>query len=119
MSYLNLLLEHHPSSTWISKAKFLIGKSHFELNHFQKAQKIIEDQLEKILDPTKRMESIYYLGRLEEKRLNYFQALSNLKHVYEKSLDDSLRLQSLQVAEKIIMNHLGKGEMESMTLLWA
>lgn len=101
-----VLLERFPGNPFFSRALFLAGVCHFELEHFKEAGDIFKSQFNSNPDVNVRWESLLYLGRIKEKNSEYDEALAKISEVYNKAENKGLRQQAEQEAERIVNEKL-------------
>lgn len=106
LRYFNLLLENFPNTPLVYQARFLMAVCHFEMEHFDDAEEIFRNQLKTNPDTGKRWESLLYLGKLDEKRFDYTDAIAKIRQVYVRGADQELRNHAARAAEKIVNEKL-------------
>lgn len=115
LRYFNLLLENFPNTPLVYRARFLMAVCHFEMGHFDDAEEIFKNQLKTNPDTGKRWESLLYLGKLDEKRFDYADAIAKIRQVYVRSADRELRNHAVRAAEKIVNEKLPKETLLALT----
>ena len=114
LRYLNYLVEKFPDTPRLMKAKFMMGVCHFEMDHVGAARRIFENQLKFNPDVGARWKSIYYLSRLDEKNLDYIQAIGKLRKVYQKSPDRDTRIEAARIGQSIIEKKISAVDLKAL-----
>ena len=88
--------------------KFGQAQCLFELEQHDEAEASLKEIVFSHPDAKKKWEAKIYLGRLDEKRLDYKKAIEKLKVIYSQSEDKTIQDQTKELIRQIVIKNLDK-----------
>jgi branched-chain amino acid transport system substrate-binding protein len=108
LRYYRMVLHSDPVLELSHKTKFAQAQCLFELGQYNVAKASLEEITLSHPDAKKKWEAKIYLGRLEEQRLDYNNAIEKFKEIYSKSDDKTVGSHAKGLIVKIITQKLNK-----------
>ncbi|QPJ65584.1 MAG: ABC transporter substrate-binding protein [Candidatus Nitrohelix vancouverensis] len=112
--FYNNLLSKYPGTSYAQEVSFNLAQCYFELENYQKAEELFRLMAFKHPDSQKRWQSLVYLARLDEKRVDYENAIEKLKRVYLQSEDASIRSEAKELIDGLIDEQLSDSALVSL-----
>ncbi len=114
LKYFTYLLENFPDTPVLHQALLLMGASNFYLDKIEDAERILEAELKLNPDEKQRVQILFFLGQVLEKKFDYDRAIERLSQVYKKAPDSEIRKQTVKLSKKIIDEKLSKEKLFSL-----
>ena len=114
LRYYRILVEKFPDSSLIDGVLFLIAECHYELGQYSEAERFFREVAETHPDIKLRWKSLFYLGKLDEKRFDYINAVVKLVQVREQNENQEIKSFALGSVEKIINEKLSADSLRSL-----
>jgi len=108
LRYYKMVLNRAPALELTHDTKFGQAQCLFELEQYDEAEAFLEEIALSHPDAKKKWEAKIYLGRLDEKRLDYKKAIEKLKVIYSQSEDKTIRDQTKELIRQIVTKNLDK-----------
>ncbi len=117
--FYNNLLSKYPGTFYAKEVSFNLAQCYFDLENYQKAEELFRLMAFKHPDSQKRWQALVYLARLDEKRVDYENALEKLKRVYLQSEDASVRAEAKELIDSLIDEQLSESGLVSLLLTYS
>ena len=114
LRYYRILIEKFPGSSQMGRVRFLMGECHYELGQYSEAEGFFRKVAGTHPDIKLRWKSLFYLGKLDEKRFDYTNALEKLVRVYHQSANQEIKNFVLGSVGKIISEKLSEDTLLSL-----
>lgn len=108
LRYYKMVLNRAPAVELTHDTKFSQAQCLFELEQYDEAEVFLEEIVFSHPDAKKKWEAKIYLGRLDEKRLDYKKAIEKLKVIYSQSEDKTIQDQTKELIRQIVIKNLDK-----------
>ena len=108
LRYYKMVLNRSPALELTHDAKFGQAQCLFELEQHDEAEASLKEIVFSHPDAKKKWEAKIYLGRLDEKRLDYKKAIEKLKAIYSQSKDKAIHDQAKELIRQIVTKNLNK-----------
>ena len=108
LRYYKMVLNRAPALELTHDTKFGQAQCLFELEQYDEAEASLEEITLSHPDAKKKWEAKIYLGRLDEKRLDYTKAIEKLKVIYSQSEDKTIQDQTKELIRQIVTKNLNK-----------
>ena len=108
LRYYKMVLSRAPALELTHDTKFGQAQCLFELEQYDEAEASLEEIALSHPDAKKKWEAKIYLGRLDEKRLDYKKAIEKLKVIYSQSEDKTIQGQAKELIRQIVTKNLDK-----------
>ena len=108
LRYYKMVLNREPALELTHDSKFRQAQCLFELEQYDEAEASLEEIALSHPDAKKKWEAKIYLGRLDEKRLDYKKAIEKLKVIYSQSEDKTIQDQTKELIRQIVTKNLDK-----------
>ena len=108
LRYYKMVLNREPALELTHDLKFRQAQCLFELEQYDEAEASLEEIALSHPDAKKKWEAKIYLGRLDEKRLDYKKAIEKLKVIYSQSEDKTIQDQTKELIRQIVTKNLDK-----------
>jgi ABC-type branched-subunit amino acid transport system substrate-binding protein len=108
LRYYKMVLNREPALELTHDSKFRQAQCLFELEQYDEAEASLEEIALSHPDAKKKWEAKIYLGRLDEKRLDYKKAIEKLKVIYSQSEDKTIQGQAKELIRQIVTKNLDK-----------
>jgi branched-chain amino acid transport system substrate-binding protein len=108
LRYYKMVLNREPALELTHDTKFSQAQCLFELERYDEAESSLEEIAFSHPDAKKKWEAKIYLGRLDEKRLDYKHAIEKLKVIYFQSEDKTIQGQTKELIRQIVTKNLDK-----------
>jgi len=108
LRYYKMVLNRAPASELTHDTKFGQAQCLFELEQYDEAEVFLKEIIFSHPDAKKKWEAKIYLGRLDEKRLDYKTAIEKLKVIYSQSEDKAIQDQTKELIRQIVTKNLDK-----------
>jgi branched-chain amino acid transport system substrate-binding protein len=112
LRYYRFLLEKFPKRS--DRVRFLMGECHYELGQYFEAQGFFRQVAGRHPDIKLRMEALFYLGKIDEKKFDYTNAIDKLVRVYAQNNNHEIKKFALASVEKIINESLSLKKITSL-----
>jgi len=106
LRFFKYFVDAFPESTLIYQVRLNIAKCLFSLGSYDKAEPLFRESVKVNPDVGEKWQAFIYLGLLDEKRLNYLDAIRKLKKTIEKTPFPELQEQATQTIEEIVNEKL-------------
>ncbi len=114
LRYYRILIENFPDSTSLSHVRFLMGECHYELGHSFEAEGFFRQVTGTHPDIKLRWQAQFYLGKLDEKKLDYPEAIEKLVRVYSQNENREIKNFALESVKNIINESLSEDAIASL-----
>ena len=111
LRYYKMLLQRSPGQLLVYNAKFGQAKCLFELERYDEVENLFKEISYSHPDTYTKWEARLYLGRLNQKRLDYKGSIEKLKAIYLQSEVKDLRNQAKDLIYQIVRENLTKVEL--------
>jgi len=108
LRYYKMVLNRAPALVLTHDTKFGQAQCLFELEQHDEAEASLKEIVFSHPDAKKKWEAKIYLGRLDEKRLDYKKAIEKLKVIYSKSEDKTIQDQTKELIRQIVIKNLDR-----------
>jgi len=108
LRYYKMVLNRAPPLGLTHDTKFGQAQCLFELEQYDEAEASFKEIVFSHPDAKKKWEAKIYLGRLDEKRLDYKKAIEKLKVIYFQSEDKAIHDQTKELIFQIVTKNLDK-----------
>jgi len=108
LRYYKMVLNREPALELTHDTKFGQAQCLFELEQYDEAEASLKEIVFSHPDAKKKWEAKIYLGRLDEKRLDYKKAIEKLKVIYFQSEDKTIQDQTKELIRQIVIKNLDK-----------
>lgn len=108
LRYYKMVLNREPALELTHDSKFRQAQCLFELEQYDEAEASLKEIALSHPDAKKKWEAKIYLGRLDEKRLDYKKAIEKLKVIYSQSEDKTIQDQTKELIRQIVTKNLDK-----------
>jgi len=108
LRYYQDLLEKKSSNSFLGQVRYLMGECHFELGQYLEAEEFFRRVAETHPDIKLRWKSLFYLGKIDEKKFDYSQAIDKLARVHSQNENREIKNLALGSVEKIINENLSE-----------
>ncbi len=108
LRYYKMVLNRAPALVLTHDTKFGQAQCLFELEQHDEAEASLKEIVFSHPDAKKKWEAKIYLGRLDEKRLDYKKAIEKLKVIYFQSEDKTIQDQTKELIRQIVIKNLDK-----------
>lgn len=108
LEFFKILLDKFPSTPLMDDAKFYMAISYFRIDKIEKAEALFREILNNSLDKNRRIEALYYLGRIDGLHFGYEDAITKLKQTYLQSNKKEVREQASLQMDQMIGKKLSK-----------
>jgi len=115
LRYYQILIKDFPKSSLMPAVIYLMGECYFELGQNSEAERFFREVAGTHPDIKVRWRALFYLGKLEERKFNYANALDKLVQVYEQKQNNEIKGFARQEIEKIIDEKLSEEKLLSLT----
>lgn len=115
LRYYRILIEKFPGGSQMDRVRFLMGECHYELGQYSEAEGFFRKVVETHPDIKIRWKALFYLGKLDEKRFDYINAVEKLVRVYDQNENQEIKNFALGSVEKIINDKLSEEFLLSLT----
>jgi len=106
LRFFKYFVNSFPASTLIYQVRLNIAKCLFGLGSYDKAEPLFRESVKENPDVGQKWQAFIYLGLLDEKRLNYLDAIKKLKKTIEKTPFPELQEQATKTIEEIVNEKL-------------
>ena len=114
LRYYRILIEKFPGSSQMDRVRFLMGECHYELGQYSEAEGFFRKVAGTHPDIKLRWKSLFYLGKIAEKRFDYTNALEKLVRVYDQNENHEIKNFALGSVGKIINEKLSEDTLLSL-----
>ncbi len=114
LNYFELVLDNGRDPYLLHPAEFKSAQCHFYLEEWETARTRFRKIVQSHPDVNVRWEGILYLGKIDERRLDYENAVIKLVHVYRDSELPELKSEAKKRIEEVIEKKLTKEQMVSL-----
>ncbi|MCL0044782.1 penicillin-binding protein activator [Nitrospinaceae bacterium] len=108
LRYYKMVLNRAPAIELTHDTKFSQAQCLFELEQYDEAEVSLKEIVFSHPDAKKKWEAKIYLGRLDEKRLDYKKAIEKLKVIYSQSEDKTIQDQTKELICQLVTKNLDK-----------
>ncbi|MBI4390230.1 MAG: penicillin-binding protein activator [Nitrospinae bacterium] len=108
LRYFNFVLNSFPNAVFLHQIKFELADCAFHLGRYGEAESVFREELKLHPDVKKRWEAALYLGRIDEKRGDYSNAIIKLNYVHGESPYEDLKDQASGTIEELVEEKLSK-----------
>ena len=119
-SYLSALrnyqyfLDTFPHSTLIYSVKLDMGRSYFEIERYEEAEKLLRETVQLNPDPIQKWKGFVYLGYLDDKRLELEKAFKKFKQIMDRSPYPEIKQEAVSYIKDIVDKKLNKKQLVSL-----
>ena len=106
LRFFKYFLDSFPESTLVFQVRLNIAKCLFHLGSYEKAEPLFQESVKANPDVGQKWQAFVYLGLLDEKRLNYLDAIKKLKKTIERTQFPELKDQAARTIEDIVNKKL-------------
>ncbi len=114
LRYYQILIKDFPGSSLMNEVRFRLGECYFELGQAPEAERLFREVTRTHPDIQARWKALYFLGKLDEQRFDYVNALDKFRRVYDQNENPEVRGYAREVIEKIIEEKLPEGTLVSL-----
>jgi len=115
LTYYRILIEKFPGSSQMDRVRFRMGECHFELGQYSEAEGFFREVAGTHPDIKLRWKSLFYLGKLDEKRFDYTHAVEKLVRVFDQNENQEIKNFAFGSVAKIINEKLSEDTLLSFT----
>lgn len=115
LRYYQILIEKFPGGSQMDRVRYLMGECHFELGQYSEAEGFFRKVSETHPDIKLRWKALFYLGKLDEKRFNYDQALNKLARVHDQNENQEVKSFARGSIEEIINKKITEESLLTLT----
>lgn len=108
LRFFKYFMDSFPESTLIFQVRLNIAKCLFHLGSYDKAEPLFQESVKANPDVGQKWQAFVYLGLLDEKRLNYLDAIKKLKKTIERTQFPELKEQAARAIEDIVNKKLSE-----------
>jgi branched-chain amino acid transport system substrate-binding protein len=112
LRYYQVLLEKFSKRS--DRVPFLMGECHYELGQYYEAQGFFRQVAGRHPDIKLRMEALFYLGKIDEKKFDFSKAIEKLARVYIQNDNREIKNFARASVEKIIDESLSRETIASL-----
>ena len=106
LRFFEYFMDSFPESTLIYQVRLNIAKCLFHLGSYDQAEPLFQESVKVNPDVGQKWQAFIYLGLLDEKRLNYLEAIKKLKKTIERTQFPELKDQAIRTIEDIVNKKL-------------
>ena len=114
LRYYRGLLEKSPASSFMGHVRYLMAECHYELGQYFEAEGFFRQVAGTHPDIKLRWKALFYLGKIDEKKFDYTQAIEKLVRVYSQNENREIKNFALRSVQKIIDESLSKETITSL-----
>ncbi len=115
LRYYQILIKDFPRGSLMNTVTYLMGECHFELGQNSDAERFFRRVVGTHPDMKFRWKALFHLGKLDERKLDYVNALDKLVQVYEQRQNNEIKGFARTEIEKIIAEKLSEENLSSLT----
>ncbi len=115
LRYYQILIEKFPGRSTMDHVRFLMGECHFELGQYSEAEGFFKKVAETHPDIKLRWKALFYLGKLDEKKLDYTGALDKLVRAHDQNENQEVKNFALGSIEEIINEKISEDTLIVLT----
>lgn len=112
LRYYRALLEKFSKRS--DRVRFLMGECHYELGQYYEAQGFFRQVASRHPDIKLRMQALFYLGKIDEKKFDFPNAIEKLTRAYTQNENQEIKNFALASVEKIIDESLSREMIASL-----
>ena len=109
------MIKNFPGSSLTNHVIYLMGECYFELGQYSQAERFFRKVAGTHPDIKLRWKALFHLGKLDDKRFDYANALDKLARVYEQNQNKEIQGFAREEIEKIIDEKLSEENLLSLT----
>jgi len=114
LRYYQILIKDFPRSSLMNTVIYLMGECYFELGQNSEAERFFRKVAETHPDIKLRWKALFHLGKLDERKFDYANALDKLVQVYEQKQNNEIIEFAREEIEKIIADKLSEETLLSL-----
>jgi ABC-type branched-subunit amino acid transport system substrate-binding protein len=114
LRYYQALVEKFPENPFMDRVRYLMGECHYELGHYSEAEEFFSKVAETHPDIKLRWKSLFYLGKIDETKFDYSNAMDKLARVYAQNENKEIKKFALGSVENIINEYLSEETIVSL-----
>lgn len=115
LRYYQILIKDFPRSSLTKTVIYLMGECYFELGQNSEAERFFRKVAEAHPDIKLRWRALFHLGKLDERKFDYTNALDKLVQVYEQKQNNEIVEFAREEIESIIDDKLSEENLLSLT----
>ncbi len=108
LRFYRILLRQSPQTYLIHDLRFNMAACHFELDQYELAKNIYQEVAQSHPDRNKRWQAQLFLGRIQEREMDYRSAITQLKQLYQQNKNPQIKQQAEALIQDIIENKINK-----------
>lgn len=114
LRYYQVLIERIPANSSLDHVRYLMGECHYELGQYTEAEGFFRKVAGTHPDIKLRWKALFHLGKLDEKRFDYTNALEKFVRVYDQNENPVIKNFALDSVRKIIDEKLSEDTLLSL-----
>ncbi len=106
LRFYKIILNSHPNTALTYDIKFNMAVCNYELGNIDASEQLFKGVIRQSPEKKKKWRALYYLSKLDERRLSFEDAIQKLKKVYTQGDDKEMSMRALKLAEIMINEKL-------------